>query len=78
MSHNSWWLDDYALFRSLKTKNDEAVWNTWDKKLVIRDRQAIQEAFSELNAEIDFHRFLQFIFFRQWFKLKTYANKKGI
>jgi 4-alpha-glucanotransferase len=78
MQHNSWWLDDYALFRSLKTKNDEAVWNTWDKKLVTRDRQAIQEAFSELHAEIDFHRFLQFIFFRQWFKLKAYVNKKGI
>jgi 4-alpha-glucanotransferase len=78
MQHNSWWLDDYALFRSLKTKNDEAVWNTWDKKLVTRDRQAIQEAFNELHAEIDFHRFLQFIFFRQWFKLKNYANKKGI
>jgi 4-alpha-glucanotransferase len=78
MSHNSWWLDDYALFRSLKSKNGETVWNTWDKKLVTRDNQAIQEAFTELHAEIDFHRFLQFVFFRQWFKLKAYANSKGI
>jgi len=78
MSHNSWWLDDYALFRSLKTKYGEIVWNTWKKKLVIRDKQTLQEAFKELHAEIDFHRFLQFVFFRQWFKLKTYANSKGI
>ena len=78
MSHNSWWLDDYALFRSLKTKYGETVWNTWEKNLVIRDRCTIQEAFKELHSEIDFHRFLQFIFFRQWYKLKAYANKKGI
>jgi len=78
MSHNSWWLDDYALFRSLKTKHDETVWNTWAKELVIRDKQVLHEAFNELHAEIDFHRFLQFIFFRQWFKLKSYANSKGI
>ena len=78
MNHNSWWLDDYALFRSLKTKHHETVWNTWKKKLVIRDKHTIQEAFKELHAEIDFHRFLQFVFFRQWYKLKTYANSKGV
>ena len=78
MSHNSWWLDDYALFRSLKTKNGETVWNTWDKQLVIRNKQVLSEAFQELHAEIDFHRFLQFIFFRQWYELKAYANSKGV
>lgn len=78
MQHNSWWLDDYALFRSLKTKNDETVWNMWEKELVLRNKQVLHEAFKELHGEIDFHRFLQFIFFRQWFKLKTYANSKGI
>lgn len=77
-SHNSWWLDDYALFRSLKAKNDETVWNTWDKGLVIRDKQTIHKAAEELHAEIDFHRFLQFVFFRQWFKLKGYANLNGV
>ena len=78
MQHNSWWLDDYALFRSLKTKYGETVWNTWAKELVTRDKQVLHEAFKELHAEIDFHRFLQFVFFRQWFKLKSYANSKGI
>ncbi|HZL11936.1 MAG TPA: 4-alpha-glucanotransferase [Prolixibacteraceae bacterium] len=78
MRHNSWWLDDYALFRSLKTKYGESVWNTWKKKLILRDKYIIKEAFSELHDDIDFHRFLQFLFFRQWFKLKEYANSKGI
>ena len=78
MSQHSWWLDDYALFRSLKTKNDETVWNTWQKELVKRDPQTLQKAYKELHSEIDFHRFLQFLFFRQWVKLKAYANSKGV
>ena len=78
LQYNSWWLDDYALFRSLKTKYSENVWNTWEKELIVRDHPTIHEAFNELHTEIDFHRFQQFIFFRQWFKLKAYANSKGI
>lgn len=78
MCQHSWWLNDYALFRSLKSKNHESVWNTWDKDLVVRDTQKLQQLHNELNEEVDFHRFLQFIFFKQWYKLKTYANSKGV
>jgi 4-alpha-glucanotransferase len=78
MGYNSWWLDDYALFRSLKTKNGETVWNTWSKELVNRDGHTLYMASQDLHEEVDFHRFLQFIFFRQWHKLKKYANSKGI
>lgn len=78
MRHNAWWLDDYALFRALKTNYDDSLWNTWPKKLVSREKHTLQVAFHELHAEIDYHRFLQFLFFRQWFKLKEYANSKGI
>jgi len=78
MRHHSWWLNDYALFRALKTKNGETVWNTWDKELVVRQPEVIEKAKIELAEQIDFHRFIQFIFFRQWYKLKTYANSKGV
>lgn len=78
MRHNAWWLDDYALFRALKANYEDTVWNTWPQKLVKRDKHSLQVAFRELHGEIDFHRFLQFLFFRQWFKLKEYANSKGI
>ena len=78
MQHHSWWLDDYAHFRSLKSKYDGAVWNTWPKGLVNRDFEPLKKSFAELHEEIDFHRFLQFIFFRQWNKLKAYSNSKGV
>lgn len=78
MQHHSWWLDDYAHFRALKIKNGGTVWNTWGNGLVSRDYEALKKSFGELHDEIDFHRFLQFIFFRQWYKLKSYANSKGV
>lgn len=78
MQHHSWWLDGYAHFRALKTKHKGTVWNTWDTKLVFRDFEALKTSFVELHEIIDFHRFLQFVFFRQWYKLKSYANSKGI
>lgn len=78
MRSHSWWLTDYALFRALKTSNGEKVWNTWAPELVRRDQQAIGEAYTELQEDVDFHCFLQFLFFRQWFKLKSYAHSKGI
>ena len=78
MGYNSWLLNDYSLFRSLKSKNGETVWNTWSKELVARDWNTLQLAYQTLSEEVDFHRFLQFIFFRQWHKLKKYANSKGV
>ena len=57
IGQHSWWLDDYALFRSLKTKHADTVWNTWEKELVTRDKKALQEAYKELDTEINFHRF---------------------
>ncbi|MBL7967486.1 MAG: 4-alpha-glucanotransferase [Prolixibacteraceae bacterium] len=78
MNENGWWLNDYALFRTLKEKNEGSAWNEWDLELVRRNRQRMEEMAFKFQAEVDFHRFLQFIFFRQWHKLKGYANSKGI
>ncbi len=32
----------------------------------------------ELKDEIDFWKFLQYKFYQQWGKLRTYANEQGI
>ncbi len=75
---NASWLDDYALFQSLNDKNDRRLWTTWDKKLVHRDPAALAAARIELQKEIDFHRFTQWCFSRQWASLKKYANDRNI
>ena len=78
LDEHGWWLNDYALFRTLKEKNDGLAWNEWDLELVRRNRQRIDEIMHKYHEEIDFQRFLQFMFFRQWHQLKNYANSNGI
>jgi 4-alpha-glucanotransferase len=72
------WLDDYALFRSIKDRHDGASWHTWDSSIAQRKPDALDHWRQQLTEEIFFHKFLQFEFFRQWTALKNYANQKGI
>lgn len=72
------WLSDYALFMALKKKNDGVEWLKWEYTLKHRMPEVIKAAESELAEEIQFYKMLQYLFFRQWFALKGYANERGI
>ncbi|MFQ5593324.1 MAG: 4-alpha-glucanotransferase [Anaerolineae bacterium] len=72
------WLDDFVLFMALKDIFDGAAWNTWDADVAARDADAVSAVARELNNQMEFHRYLQFQFFRQWLALKRYANQRGI
>lgn len=75
---NAYWLDDYALFYAIKSKAPELSVGEWNKGLRQRESDRISEAIKENSETIDFCKFMQFKFYEQWFKLKSYANKKGI
>lgn len=75
---NETWLDDFSLFMSLKEENGGRPWLSWEKSLKMREVSAIETAKKRLAKEMDFYRMTEFLFFKQWFKLKEYANKKGI
>ncbi|MGB7201063.1 MAG: 4-alpha-glucanotransferase [Pyrinomonadaceae bacterium] len=75
---NAWWLDDYALYRVIKADQQQKPWYEWPDELRLRDAKAIVKAGEELFEQIQAEKFSQFLFFRQWFELKRYANKKGI
>ena len=72
------WLEDYCLFRALKSYHDEAPWTEWEPAAAARKDYALTYFKKVLAEDIDYHKFLQYEFFRQWFSLKEYANKKGI
>jgi 4-alpha-glucanotransferase len=75
---SSLWLDDYALFRALKTAHGERPWPEWDKAYVHRESGALHQARNQFKAEIEQTRVTQFLFDRQWQALKAYATEKGI
>ena len=75
---NSNWLEDYSLFMALKNANDGKSWETWQDSLRYRDERAINEAKKLYSNDMDFFKVLQYLFEKQWFALKEYANKNGI
>jgi 4-alpha-glucanotransferase len=72
------WLDDYALFRTLKTKYNGAYYLDWPSELVRRAPGAMAQARLELDPEIQKVCFAQFLLFRQAARLKDYARAKGL
>ncbi len=75
---NAAWLDDYALFRALKTAHDGKPWYEWEEPLVTRTSAAVNRAITELHEQIEEQKFSQFIFFKQWSGLKSYCNRRGV
>jgi 4-alpha-glucanotransferase len=73
-----WWLDEFALFASLKTANAESSWLDWPEELRARVPSSLKAQREALRQEIDFHEFCQWIFRRQWINLRSYANQRGI
>ncbi len=72
------WLDDYALFISLKGHFNGKPWNEWENEIKLREPDAISKYEKLLNEEILYHKFLQYLFFKQWKELHEYARSKDI
>ena len=72
------WLPDYALFMACHD-HFQCAFSQWpDKDLIHRQPEALAHWRSELAEDVEYHTFLQYLFFRQWTALKEYANSKGI
>ena len=72
------WLDDYALFRVLKTAHRERPWPEWGRGYVRREPAALQQAREHYREQIERTRITQFLFDRQWRELKDYATERNV
>lgn len=72
------WLEDYTLFMAAKEHFDGKAWRDWDPNLTRRDLGAIAHYKEILKDNIGFHKFIQYLFFKQWLELKAYANANYI
>ncbi len=73
----TFWLDDYTLFVSLKRKLQKP-WFQWPAELRDRDPEALANASMEFEYETARDRYAQFLFMKQWKALKTYCKENGI
>jgi len=75
---NSIWLDDFALFGSLKSYFRGKPWDQWPSGIRDRKKGEIAEARERLKRSIAREKTLQYLFFRQWKNLKAYCNEKDV
>ncbi len=75
---NANWLDDFALFISIKKSLKSIEWSDWPKGLRDRENEAMKEASMKLKDNILKEKLLQYIFFRQWSSLKKHCDTKNI
>lgn len=62
----SWWLDDYSLYRVLRAQAGERPWMEWSRELRDREPSAIAEARVRLSREILFYQYVQWMAAEQW------------
>ena len=73
------WVRDFALFTAVKKHFGDAMWTRWpDADIRLRRGDAVARYTAELDGEIRYHLFCQYIFRRQWQELKKYCNDLGI
>jgi 4-alpha-glucanotransferase len=72
------WLEDYSLFQALNSQRGGKLWVTWDRDLVRRKGPALKKTAKELREQIDFHKFVQWCFARQWNAVKEYARERNV
>ncbi|MDZ7754601.1 MAG: 4-alpha-glucanotransferase [Gammaproteobacteria bacterium] len=72
------WLEDYALFRTIRELQDQRPWWQWPAKL--RDRApAVLDAIKTRHAAaLGLQRFLQYVFYQQWRELRAYGAERDV
>lgn len=73
---NNPWVVRYALFITLKKKNNLVIWTDWPEKdkNIIKDFRIPEEH----KEQIEYELFIQYKLFQQWMRLKKYVNKLGL
>jgi 4-alpha-glucanotransferase len=69
----SWWLDEYALFRALHALHEGLPWMKWPEPLARAEGLAVAEARALLHTEIKYRCYLQWLAAGQWDDAKRRA-----
>lgn len=75
---NQAWLDDYALFSALREQFGLHPWHKWPAPIAQRDEEALASQREMLAEQIFYHKFVQYVFWRQWQAVLSYAREKGV
>ena len=72
------WLHDYALYMAVNAANQGKSWSHWPEGIARRSAAALEEYSASLAPAVRMQKYMQWQFFRQWEKVKQYANAGGV
>ena len=76
---NKSWIDNYALYMSVKGSFDNKSWTEWeDESIRLRTDEGVKAYKKKLTKEISFWKFVQYKFYEQWEAFRAYVNGLGI
>ena len=72
------WLEGYALFSAVKEHFGLRPFHEWDDDIRLHTEKAVARYRAMLYETIDYHCYVQFLFYRQWNALRAYLQEKGL
>ena len=75
---NRHWLEGYSFFAAIKGCRGGQPWYEWPEDLKFRRHEALHRTWMEMADEIEFHRFVQFLFSSQMGALRSRLSDLGI
>lgn len=77
VSKNSTWLEPYCEFMTIKEEFDLKPYYEWPKEYRVRGEES-RKLCAHRQEHFLYHQMAQYFFFKQWQRLKEYANRKGV
>jgi 4-alpha-glucanotransferase len=78
ISDNSYWLDDFVLFKAIKRSQGGKSWDEWDAGYKDRDAAVLKKFRAANRDELDLNIYVQYTAFQQLREAKGYAASKNI
>lgn len=78
LAKHSEWIEDFALYHTIKAMEGGKAWYEWEPELKTRKRAALDKVKEERAEHIAFIYFRQYMFSVHWEALHAYAKEKNV
>jgi malto-oligosyltrehalose synthase/4-alpha-glucanotransferase len=72
------WLDDFSLYAVLKELHEGRPWYEWPDDYKLRDSAALDHLRKRTANELEYSKWCQWVFTRQWTSFKRSCNDQGL
>jgi len=78
IKENAYWLDDFSMYKALKSYHAGAPWYEWNEGYKRRDNYILEEFGKEHKDELNLYKWTQWHLFEQFKNVKEYAKSKQV